>query len=68
MTHLDALNLRLSHERDRLASANSTQERKLRGVWIAQIEREIQAEHLFLAKTAPTLNLSDDDLFRELSA
>jgi hypothetical protein len=41
MDHLDALELRLSNERIRLASATSPQERELRAVWVKQIEKEI---------------------------
>ncbi len=52
-SHLDALNVRLSHERGYLAAAKSDGERALRAVWIAQIEREIARERGFLG-------LSDD--------
>lgn len=42
--HLAALELRLSNERVRLASAKSDQERRLREVWVRQIENEILRE------------------------
>lgn len=38
-SHLDALNLRLSNERVRLANAKTDSERTLRAVWIQQIEK-----------------------------
>jgi len=64
-SHLDALNLRLSHERDYLASASSEGERALRAVWVAQIEREIEREAGFVTADAePT----DEELLRELRA
>jgi hypothetical protein len=57
-SHLDALELRLSHERSRLANAKTAGERELRSVWIAQIEKEIGAE---------LPEISDDELLAELS-
>jgi hypothetical protein len=47
MTHLDALQLRLSNERMRLDDAKTEGERKLRSVWIRQIEKEIAGEIKF---------------------
>lgn len=44
MTHLDALQLRLSNERIHLANAKTDYERKLRSVWVRQIEKEIEHE------------------------
>lgn len=44
MNHLAALELRLSNERVRLANAASEEERQLRRVWVAQLERELSAE------------------------
>lgn len=58
MSHLDALNLRLSNERARLAAAKSEGERALRNVWIAQLEKEVEGEIQFLG--------TDDDLLAEL--
>lgn len=60
MTHLAALNLRLSNERAYLAAATSESEIELRKVWIAQIEKEIGAEAAFANE------ISDDDLLSEL--
>lgn len=45
LSHLNALELGLSHERARYAVDKS----ELRKVWIAQREREIEAERRFLA-------------------
>lgn len=66
MEHLDALELRLSHERARLRAAKSPAEARTRGVWVDQIEKEIAAErkHLGLADLA---EISDDDLLKELT-
>jgi hypothetical protein len=68
MTHLDALELNLSNERARLAAATSPKEIAMRRVWVAQLEKEVAGELAFLGKSAPTLHMSDDELFRELSA
>lgn len=60
LTHLNALQLRLSHERARPQSA-------IRAVWIAQIEKEIAGEMKFLGiAQAPALEISDDELMAEL--
>ena len=68
-SHLDALQLNLSHERERLAKAKRPQEIALRTVWVAQYEREIAAEYAFLG-IDPNVdcNLSTDELFDELLA
>ena len=49
MDHLNALLLGLSNERARLNEAKSENERVIRGVWVSQIEREIEREEKFLA-------------------
>ena len=67
-THLNALQLRLSHERGYLAVAKSEKERELRRVWIAQIEKEIADEQRFLGIESTTVEMSDDELMKELSA
>ena len=41
LTHLNALELNLSHERVRLSQATNQQDIALRKVWVAQLEREI---------------------------
>lgn len=67
MTHLDALELRLSNERNRLHKATNKAEIELRKVWVAQIEKEIEEELKFLGKTREELPpMSADDLEREL--
>ena len=67
--HLNALRLRLSHERGYLAAAKNEKERELRRVWIAQIEKEIADEQRFLGITSTTtVEMSDDELMKELSA
>lgn len=68
MQHLDALELRLSHERERLTHAGSDSERALRAVWIAQIEREIAGELVFLGNSPVDSTLSLDDLMKELES
>lgn len=69
MTHLNALQLRLSNERVYLAKAKSEGERELRKVWVSQIEDEISAEIAFLGKTAgPEIEMTDDELLAELMA
>lgn len=54
MTHLSALNTRLSNERLRLSQATNTNEIELRTVWVSQIEKEIAGEQSFLAKDTRT--------------
>lgn len=63
MTHLDALELRLSNERGYLAKAKTDGERELRKVWVAQIEKEIAGEAVFIAKRD---EMSDEELLAEL--
>ena len=70
ISHLNALEIRLSHERDYLARAKTAQERELRAVWIAQVEKEIATERAFLglpAEVSPA-DMSDDDLLAALGA
>ena len=72
LSHLDALQICLSHERVRLTQAtraNRQQDIALRTAWVAQYEREIAAEYAFLG-IDPNVDcdLSDDELLSELSA
>ena len=67
-THLDTLNLRLSHERARLAAATSDRERAVRAVWILQTEREIAGERAFLGLQDDLPVVDDDELLAELLA
>lgn len=66
--HLNALNLRLSHERTSLAQAESDSERELRGVWVKQIEKEVREERAFLGLPAEESmeDISADDLLAAL--
>ncbi|MCY9738183.1 hypothetical protein M5X17_31310 [Paenibacillus alvei] len=67
-SHLDALNVRLSHERSYLSEAKTEQERELRNVWIAQIEKEITIEKKFLGveEDVGIDIVGDDELLNEL--
>lgn len=68
-SHLNALELRLSHERDRLRAAKSEGEKELRRVWVAQLEKEIAGEREFLGLTEPAeCDLTDDELLAALAA
>jgi len=66
-SHLIALQDGLAHERERLANATNESERGLRAVWVAQREREVEAEKVFLNFEPVNCDLTDDELFRELS-
>lgn len=68
MKHIDSLELRLSHERGRLRTAKSQNERDLRAVWVAQIEKEILHERAFLGGDRPDLDMDDDELLAALGA
>ncbi|MEL7086847.1 MAG: hypothetical protein AAGL98_00145 [Planctomycetota bacterium] len=65
-SHLNALQLRLSNERVRLTNAKTGQERAMRAVWVAQIEKEIASEtsHTFSDTVAETM--TDDELLAAL--
>lgn len=69
-THLGALLLKLSHERERLNRAKSEKERELRSVWVQQAEKEIAGE-LKLLGLPPDYcepkELSLDEIFAELT-
>lgn len=68
-SHLDALELGLSHERARFNAATKPGERALRAVWVSGLEREVAAERKFLGLDAtPASPMSDDDLLAELGA
>lgn len=64
MQHIDALQLRLSNERQRLSEAKSAGEIALRTQWVLQIQREIVAEGGFVEVREP---MTDDELFAELA-
>lgn len=64
-SHLGAIEVRLSHERARLAAAPSD----LRRVWVAQIERELAAERARLGLDEPEAldEMTDDELLAALA-
>lgn len=67
MTHLNAIELRLSNERARLSVAKTSAERAHRQVLVAQIERELAGELEFLGKAAGAAPaMSDDELLNAL--
>ena len=60
-SHLDSLKTHLSHEQDRFLRETNPKRKILRGVWVKQLQKEIDDEHKFLGiKLTPVL--SDDDL------
>lgn len=70
-SHLNALRVRLSHERVYFANAKKDGERALRTVWVAQIEKEISAELAFLGMVedaADDAEMTDDELLASLAA
>jgi len=67
-SHLDALRVRLSHERVYLANAKKDGERALRTVWVAQIEKEISAELAFLGMVEDDAEMTDAELLAALAA
>lgn len=66
-SHLNALQLRLSHEKTMLSKATAASEKALRSVWVNQIEKEIQGEYKFLNIVPFECSLSDDELLKELN-
>jgi hypothetical protein len=67
-SHLNALTTRLYNERNRLTAEKTEAGRKLRQVWISQIEKEIAGEEKFLGIDVSDIEMSDDDLLAELAA
>lgn len=72
--HYTALMNRLSNEKGYLAAATKQSEIELRTVWIAQIEKEIAQEEMFLKSKGVNVytvssevdSMSEDDLLTEL--
>jgi len=66
MTHLNALQVRLSNERNYLAKAKTEGEKALRKIWISQIEKEIAFEksHTF---SDTEVEMTDDELLAALT-
>ena len=65
-SHLDALELGLSHERERLRLARSQREIQYREIWVRQYEREIASERELLGLPATDAIMSLDDILAEL--
>lgn len=66
-SHLNTLELNLSHTRTRLGAAKTPGERAVRAVHVAQLEKEIACERAFLGMdTDDSGTMSDDDLLAEL--
>ena len=63
MNHLDALELRLSNERIRFDNSKTKAERKMRQIWINQMQKEIKNEKAFIKSN----ELSIDELANQLS-
>ncbi len=75
LSHLAALELRLSHERERLRAARTSREKAFRAQQVAGCEREIAGERKFLSDRGVDLSidddvagLSDDELLAELES
>ena len=67
-SHLSALEVNLSNERNRLQTAKTEKEKQIRQVWVNQIQKEIAEEIKFLQINPVSLEISDDDLLNELAA
>jgi len=65
-SHLDALELGLSHERDRLRLARSAHEIAYREIWVRQYEREIASERELLGLPPTDSIMALDDILAEL--
>jgi hypothetical protein len=75
LSHLNALELRLSHERERLRAARTPREKAFRAQQVAGAEREIAGERKFLSARGVDLSvdddvasMSDDELLAELES
>lgn len=65
-SHLDALELGLSHERERLRLARSQREIQYREIWVRQYEREIASERELLGLPPTDSIMALDDILAEL--
>ena len=72
LSHLHSIELRLSHERARLANAATDAEREMRKVWVAATEKELSDERDFLRKRGVEIPgddpvpMTDDELLAAL--
>lgn len=68
LSHLNALQLHLSNERNRLATAKTQSEKELRAVWVRQLENEVAGEMAFLGQPqVESVEMTDDDLLAALA-
>lgn len=65
-SHLDALELSLSHERERLRLAQHPIEISYREIWVRQYDREIASEREFLGLPPEGAPLTLDEIFEEM--
>jgi hypothetical protein len=65
-SHLDALELSLSHERERLRLAQHPIEISYREIWVRQYEREIASEREFLGLPPEGAPLTLDEILEEM--
>jgi hypothetical protein len=65
-SHLDALELSLSHERERLRLARSPLEIEYREIWVRQYKREIASERELLGLPPTDSIMALDDILAEL--
>ncbi len=66
-SHLNALELSLSHERERLRLAQHPVEISYREIWVRQYEREIASEREFLGLPRETAVLTLDEMLNEFA-
>ena len=67
-SHLNALEFRLSNERQRLSRAKKAQEISLRSIWCKQIEKEIAEEYKRQGIVPASVTaMTDDELLSALS-
>lgn len=69
LSHLNALQCRLSRSRIALSEAKTDDERAMRTIWLKQCEKEIAGEMAFLGIVATELpEMTVDELFNELQS
>lgn len=66
ITHLDALQLRLSNERIRLANAKNAKEIAIRTIWVERCEKEVADEFRYLGMDSGPGPINEDDLLADL--
>ena len=73
LDHYFSLCHRLDNEKERLENAKTDKEKELRGVWVKQLEKEIEKEKEFLLSKGLTVesevdSMTDDELLKELES